>query len=94
MHVKVEDLAIGQVFWFNDILAVVKEAKNDRVCISKITDKSEFHPGISVRFSSPYYEDLKNRVTLASANEIVKYLSDFNEKTKNARQRFMECFPK
>jgi len=89
MQVKVIDLTIGDVFWFNRTLAVVKEVKTDRVAVSKITAPSNCSANMSASFSISQYEDLKNRVTLASQAEIDEYIKSFNEDSRISRQRFM-----
>ena len=58
------ELKIDDVICINEVFFVVRERKSDRVTISKTT-ASAGHGLMSLTFSSPNYDDLKNRVTLA-----------------------------
>lgn len=91
---KVSDLLVGDVFWINEALMVVKSVLTDKVLVCKITASNNSMSVQSVSASSPYYEDLKNRVKLASQSEVDEYLRNFKKNSEVSRKRFMEGFKK
>jgi len=91
---KVSELSVGDVFWFHEALVMVKDVFSDKVVVKKITAPHDSFAVMSVSVLSPHYEDLKNRVKLASQNEIDKYVKKFNQDTANSRQRFLAGFSK